>query len=81
MHRALSLTNEEIADIFKKWNSTGELEKNFLIDIGEEALRFKHGDEVDDSKGIVEDIEDKVVQDVDNSEGTGVWTLKVNGIL
>ena len=38
--------------------------------------RFKKGDGIQDSAGIVDDIEDKVTQDVDNSEGTGVWSMK-----
>lgn len=40
--------------------------------------RFKQGDSIRDARGIVDDIDDKVTQDVDNSEGTGVWTMKVN---
>lgn len=41
------------------------------------SLRFTRGDgPVTDHKGTVDDIEDKAVQDVDNTEGTGVRTLK-----
>lgn len=41
------------------------------------SLRFTRGDgPVTDQKGTVNDIEDKAVQDVDNTGGTGVRTLK-----
>lgn len=77
LRRVLGLPNKEIADIFKSWNASGELENNFLVDIGKGILRFTKGDGIEDEKGIIEDIEDKVVQDVDSSGGTGVWTSKV----
>lgn len=80
------------------------LSGNYLIDIGYKSLRFRKGDGIDVSKGVgvekeeqgkagetvVEGIEDKVTQDVDNSEvcglrkcytdvqGTGVWTTSVS---
>ncbi len=44
--------------------------------IGAEILRFRHGDGIDLATGIVDGIEDKVTQDIDNSEGTGVWSLR-----
>jgi 6-phosphogluconate dehydrogenase len=44
------------------------LRGNFLIGIGFKGLRFKEGDGIKDDRGIVEDIEDKVTQDVDLSE-------------
>ena len=42
---------------------------------GEKGLRFKEGDGIKDSRGIVEGIEDKVTQDVDLSEVSGSLTL------
>lgn len=74
----LGFSNGEIANIFKSWNSAGALKNCFLVDIGEKALRFKRGDGIEDKAGIIDDIKDKVVQDVDASEGTGVWTAKVS---
>jgi len=76
LYTQLGYSDREISDIFEKWNSTGELRDNYLLGIGVEILRFTHGDGIDDPKGIVEDIEDKVVQDVDESEGTGYWTFR-----
>ena len=77
LHNVLGLSNDDIADIFESWNANGELKGNYLIRIGHEVLRFKKGDSTENRQGIVDDIDDKVVQDVDNSEGTGVWTVKV----
>jgi len=92
LHHTAGLENKAVADLFDEWNGTnakgGEDEKagegkegkelydNFLLKIGAEILRFRHGDGLDMKKGIVDGIEDKVTQDVDNSEGTGVWTLR-----
>jgi hypothetical protein len=39
--------------------------------MGYKGLRFKHGDGIDDERGIVEGVEDKVTQDVDKSEVSG----------
>lgn len=39
-------------------------------------MRCRHGDGFDLEAGIVDGIEDKVTQDIDNSEGTGVWSLR-----
>lgn len=77
LRTALELSNQEISDIFQTWTSKGELKGNYLLGIGFETLRFKKGDGDQNPEGIVDDVEDKVVQDVDNSEGTGVWTVKV----
>lgn len=44
------------------------LRGNFLVGIGYKGLRFKEGDGIQDDRGIVESIEDKVTQDVDLSE-------------
>ena len=58
------------------------LSGNYLINIGYKSLRFRKGDGIDVAKGlgveeeekgkkgetVVEGIEDKVTQDVDNSE-------------
>ena len=77
LHDQLGMSNDEIAKLFEKWDKSGPLRGNFLVGIGFKGLRFKEGDGISDSQGIVEKIEDKVTQDVDRSEGTGTWSSKV----
>ena len=77
LHYQIGMTNDEIANIFESWNKSGPLRGNFLVGIGHKGLRFKEGDGIEDERGIVEGIEDKVTQDVDKSEGTGTWSTKV----
>jgi hypothetical protein len=72
------LTNDEIANMFEAWSKSGPLRGNFLVGIGYRGLRFKEGDGIEDERGIIEGIEDKVTQDVDKSEGTGTWSTKVS---
>lgn len=92
LHWTAGLSNDEIADIFDEWNGTKELESvkgegqvggqgkeladNFLIKLGADVMRFKKGDGLDLKEGIVDGIDDKVTQDIDNSEGTGVWSIR-----
>jgi 6-phosphogluconate dehydrogenase len=64
--------------MFEKWYTNGPLRGNFLVGIGFKGLRFKEGDGIKNKKGIVEDFEDKVTQDVDKSEGTGTWSTRVS---
>ncbi|RXK36509.1 6-phosphogluconate dehydrogenase (decarboxylating) [Tremella mesenterica] len=68
------LSNDEISNYFEKWYRSGPLRGNYLIGIGYKGLRFKKGGGIEDKRGIVEDVEDKVTQDVDLSEGTGTWS-------
>ncbi|KAI1264790.1 6-phosphogluconate dehydrogenase [Xylariaceae sp. FL1019] len=72
MRWGLDMSLPEIGDVFEKWNSEGPLKDNFLIDIGADICRTK------DDKGefVIDTIMDKVVQDVDEAEGTGVWTVE-----
>jgi len=68
----LGLSNDRIGKIFEDWVSKGELKGNFLYKICGEICQRK----TEDGKSFVlDDIEDKVTQDVDDSEGTGVWTV------
>ncbi|RPB01726.1 6-phosphogluconate dehydrogenase C-terminal domain-like protein [Choiromyces venosus 120613-1] len=63
---------DEISRIFMKWNNEGELRGNFLVKIGSDICLCKK------DKGpshVLNDIQDKVVQDADNTEGTGVLTV------
>lgn len=68
LHHQLGLSNDDIADMFEGWYKDGPLRGNFLIGIGYKGLRFKRGDGIEDERGIVEGVEDKVTQDVDKSE-------------
>lgn len=63
LKRGLGLPEDEIADIFLKWN-TGVLD-SFLIDITANILKFKD----DDGAPLVEKILDQAGQ-----KGTGKWT-------
>ena len=68
----LQLSYEEVADIFESWNKEGPLHNCFLVSIGVDICRTK------DDKGeyVLAHVRDKVVQDVDESEGTGYWTCE-----
>jgi 6-phosphogluconate dehydrogenase len=63
LKRGLGLTDDEIADIFYKWNK-GVLD-SFLIEITANILKFKD----DDGEPVVSKILDKAGQ-----KGTGKWT-------
>lgn len=63
LKRGLGLSEDEIADIFEKWNK-GVLD-SFLIDITTNILKFKD----DDGEPVVTKILDKAGQ-----KGTGKWT-------
>ncbi|KUI57392.1 6-phosphogluconate dehydrogenase, decarboxylating [Cytospora mali] len=67
---------EEIGDVFARWNEDKDspLRSNFLIEIGAEICRTK--DPKEPSKYILDDVRDKVVQDVCEEEGTGTWTVQ-----
>lgn len=72
MRNGLGMKYEEIADVFEGWNKGGPLSVNFLDNIGVDINRMKDGD----GEYVLADIRDKVVQDVDESEGTGTWTCE-----
>src|SRR5579872_7044775 len=63
LRRGLDLSNDEIADIFAKWNK-GVLD-SFLIEITANILKFKD----DDGESMVDKILDSAGQ-----KGTGKWT-------
>ncbi|KAL1864049.1 hypothetical protein VTK73DRAFT_6251 [Phialemonium thermophilum] len=74
MNQGLSMTYEEIADVFDRWNrEDGRLQDNFLIAIGSRICRTR-----DPSSGeyVLATVRDKVVQDADDSEGTGIWSCE-----
>ncbi|CAJ2507442.1 Uu.00g086280.m01.CDS01 [Anthostomella pinea] len=68
--KGLGLGYEEVGDIFKSWNESGPLRDCFLIAIGVDIERAKGKD----GEHVVSQVRDKVVQDVDEEEGTGTWT-------
>lgn len=63
MKRGLGLSENEMGDVFEKWNK-GVLD-SFLIEITRDVLRFND----DDGKPLVEKILDSAGQ-----KGTGKWT-------
>lgn len=71
LHKTLGISNDEISKIFAAWNEKGELSNNFLVNLGALITSFKEGEDgkLKDKAGIVDDIADKVTQDVDDSEG------------
>ncbi|KAJ5595014.1 uncharacterized protein N7459_001222 [Penicillium hispanicum] len=82
MHFGLGMGYEEIGDVFAKWNESGELRRNFLIQIGADILKRKrtpHGDHNGEGTGsdghVLDDVLDKVVQDDDDTEGTPLWSV------
>ncbi|KAL8798813.1 MAG: hypothetical protein Q9182_006357 [Xanthomendoza sp. 2 TL-2023] len=70
MDLGLKMDYDEIGDEFERWNQEGELKGTFLVSIGADICRQK------DSQGrhVLSIVEDKVVQDVDGTEGTGIWS-------
>ncbi|CAG9992101.1 unnamed protein product [Clonostachys byssicola] len=70
--RGLGLSYDEAGQVLRQWNESPELSKCFLIAIGADVNREKD----DKSNHVVSYVQDKVVQDVDESEGTGTWTCE-----
>ncbi|TRX95380.1 hypothetical protein FHL15_003711 [Xylaria flabelliformis] len=70
--QGLGISDEEVSNIFKSWNDHGPLRECFLIAIGVDIERAKD----EDGQRVVSQIRDKVVQDVDEEEGTGIWTCE-----
>ncbi|KAJ4171434.1 hypothetical protein NW754_013202 [Fusarium falciforme] len=73
MAHGLGMPYEEIGDVFEAWNRQGPLRDSFLVSIGSDICRTK--DPRDDSF-VLDQVRDKVVQDYDNTEGTGTWTCE-----
>ncbi|KAL8873860.1 MAG: hypothetical protein Q9174_000740 [Haloplaca sp. 1 TL-2023] len=70
MTMGLNMSYDEIADVFAGWDADGELRGTFLVNIGADICRQKD----EEGKHILSIVEDKVVQDVDGTEGTGIWS-------
>ena len=93
MTECLSMSYEEIADVFERWTKDGNSplvsinvmvtiglsttetwqKVNFLVSIGVDICRTK---DPNDGSYVLAKVKDKVVQDVDGTEGTGTWTCQ-----
>jgi len=69
MHTLMGMEYDAIGKVFEKWGSEGEFKNTFLIQIGADICETK-----DKGHHVLSDIKDKVVQDIDGSEGTGIWS-------
>ncbi|KAI0408207.1 6-phosphogluconate dehydrogenase [Xylaria palmicola] len=70
--QGLGMSDDEVSGVFGSWNAEGPLRNCFLVSIGADIERTK------DRSGhhVVPEVRDKVVQDADEEEGTGVWTCE-----
>lgn len=73
MYKCLHIELDDIAKIFSKWGSDGELNRNFLINIGADICGRHHPN--GPPSHVLNEVQDKVVQDADDSEGTGIWSV------
>jgi 6-phosphogluconate dehydrogenase len=71
MNQSMGMEYEEIGSVFESWNREGPLSDNYLISIGADICRTK---DPKDGSYVLANVRDKVVQDVNETEGTGVWT-------
>ncbi|PNP61316.1 hypothetical protein FNYG_14002 [Fusarium nygamai] len=70
MDKCLKMTGDEIGDVFDSWCEKGELKGNFLVSISGPICRTRSPV---DGGSLLHQIRDAVVQDANDSEGTGVW--------
>jgi 6-phosphogluconate dehydrogenase len=68
----LGLKDDEVSNLFKAWNEKGPLRDCFLVAIGVDIEHTKE----QNGKHVVSQVRDKVVQDADEEEGTGIWTCE-----
>ncbi|KAI0349982.1 6-phosphogluconate dehydrogenase decarboxylating [Trametes cingulata] len=73
LYKCLHTDLDTISSIYKKWEDQGELKRNFLFGIAADICRRRK--ENGQSGHVVNEVQDKVVQDADDSEGTGFWTV------
>lgn len=73
MGQTMGMEYGEIASVFSSWNQEGPLESNFLISTAANICRTR---DPKDNSYVLAKVRDKVVQDVDETEGTGVWTCE-----
>ncbi|TBU41321.1 6-phosphogluconate dehydrogenase C-terminal domain-like protein [Dichomitus squalens] len=72
LYKCLHTDLDTISQILKNWEDEGELKRKFLVGIGADICR-RHKE--DRPGHVVNEVQDKVVQDADDSEGTGVWSV------
>ncbi|ETN45813.1 6-phosphogluconate dehydrogenase (decarboxylating) [Cyphellophora europaea CBS 101466] len=70
MNVGLGMTLDEISEAFARWNTEGELRNTFLVSIAADICKTRD----ESGKLVLPAIQDKVVQDTDDTEGTGIWT-------
>ncbi|KAL8683761.1 MAG: hypothetical protein Q9186_000247 [Xanthomendoza sp. 1 TL-2023] len=70
MNLGLKMDYDEIGEVFERWNEKGELRGTFLVSIGADICRQKNSQ----GRHVLSIVQDKVVQDVDGTEGTGIWS-------
>ncbi|EXJ71551.1 5'-methylthioadenosine phosphorylase [Cladophialophora psammophila CBS 110553] len=82
MKYCLEMQNDEIGKMFERWNTEGPLRSTYLIQIGAEICRRKKTSEGDgrgegrrEGGHVLDDVLDKVVQEDDNTEGRGFWSV------
>ncbi|CCL98749.1 uncharacterized protein FIBRA_00754 [Fibroporia radiculosa] len=73
MYKCLNIDLDTISKIFMEWGSEGELKRNFLINIGAEICGRHHPN--NHPSHVLNEVQDKVVQDADETEGTGIWSV------
>jgi 6-phosphogluconate dehydrogenase len=76
MSRCFGWSHEEVAGVLGRWDTDADrpLRHNFLVEIGAEICRMRVPN--DRTNCVLDDIRDKVVQDVCEEEGTGTWTVE-----
>ncbi|KAJ5612460.1 hypothetical protein N7510_005654 [Penicillium lagena] len=83
MHHGLGMDYDQIGNVLIKWNESGELRNNYLVQIGADMLKRKRTTQGDykgegasrDDGYVLDDVLDKVVQDDDGTEGTPFWSI------
>ncbi|KAM0350965.1 hypothetical protein ACHAPU_002743 [Fusarium lateritium] len=66
--KGMQLSYHEAAGVFEQWNKSGELHKTFLIWIAVNINKVRGY--------VLSQIQDNLVQDVNNSEGAGIWSCE-----
>jgi 6-phosphogluconate dehydrogenase len=62
---------DDVSDVMSGWNEGGELKGTYLVGLAGRVARTKK----EGGQHVVDEVLDKVVQDNDDSEGTGVWSI------
>ncbi|KAH9862420.1 hypothetical protein J1614_011075 [Plenodomus biglobosus] len=85
--RKMGMGYEQIGNVFRDWNSQGQLKGTFLVSIGADLSHKREtaNDSQEDTTSVagqgrdhhplvISEVLDKVVQDVTGEEGTGIWS-------